>query len=1044
MSETIDNKYRYTLSDNRGSITASPLGENNLKISDQFNEDDDGRAGYERTVEGDLTFIGSDYAWMVQKELSGGRCDEIILTIERKDCYDQWQFLARGYISLSAAKWNLDNCQLTVTADPYAPYICLDDNMDTEVNMFSIVRDRVILSIIEPQITIEKMNCGPEVSSHDGGDSNIPYPCNMDDPLSCVPDPELWALYFDYRASAFVFNLTTCIRQAKYAREKIYYPVGYTPEAGSGWVYLGTVGAPAGYSTWVRPARLTANKKDGKNYTANSFFNTQYKWVVEWNLIMGDPQPDLFTGVDENLVPIITVSAASNATLKNGVLLKDLLPSLIQLYCPGLSAVSNFFNINPQLSPGNRTALFSTPDINITSMGVVQGGNGYQFIINNIILSPGTAINVDDFIFWAGNFHRIYEIVGRSSSSITVNVVTSYTVTTGNFSNIPVSFYLGNGGSKNYVTKRPSLTNNIVLFDRSDVKYPNATKQATVSNISLSKLLDILCNMFQCEWWTGAGILHIEHVSYRKNETGMNISPSTHPTTIGMNQYSYLRDQLPRRETFAFDAQKNKDFVGVPIVYNNGCSSKEKGQQVKGYNVPAITDIQYVIGNEDLSNDGIVVVATAVSDTGNYYMVSEVPILDGVEVPNNVFGWAFLHRDYWGYNRPFKRGILNNRDTLFNSVKPTKLGATLRIPVCCDVWFNPKQKIVTPLGVGTVKQADYNLSDSTLELQLLYDATTDDALIGRPYANDDIMWALSGGVYTYWQIVANDQDPVSGINPDSIQIVDQPAVGVVEVVTYNGVPGFIRWRTTQNYVGDEVFTYTIANMAGVRSEPGFVIINVLANTDPVAIDDYFIILGDAAYSKPSPGVLANDTLPNGGEVMNPGVYNTAHGVIHINFDGSFTYTPTTGYVGPDSFIYTVKDPLNNQDSASIFFTVNPPLKVQVAVTHLPSAPGNNLHKVRFTFTMVGGGPFTKSWNIRFGACNAGSGGTFCNGFPGASNPTLYMEVNGFEGSTAASVDSTFNLSTDGYITRMVVYQLNNITPTQLVKAAGQTFSLEFP
>jgi collagen type VII alpha len=52
----------------------------------------------------------------------------------------------------------------------------------------------------------------------------------------------------------------------------------------------------------------------------------------------------------------------------------------------------------------------------------------------------------------------------------------------------------------------------------------------------------------------------------------------------------------------------------------------------------------------------------------------------------------------------------------------------------------------------------------------------------------------------------------------------------------------------------------------------------------------------------SNGVLAND-VANGGTISastQPG-----HGAVTLNSDGSFTYTPTTGYLGTDSFTYTL-------------------------------------------------------------------------------------------------------------------------------------------
>jgi hypothetical protein len=1052
MAETIKNKYRYTLADGRGSIVTNPLGENNLKITDQFNEDDDGRAEYRRTIEGDLTFIGEDYIWLWEKETGGGRCDEITILIERKDCYDNWQQYARGYLSMSAGKWNLDNCQVTITADLFYPYQCLDDYLDTEVNMLAEVTDRVTISFLDPTITVEKIKCQPPFVLHNQVN---PFYCDMTSNPYCgtgTPASQGWVMYMQYHLMNYARGTanTTCWSWAWYARETIQLPNGNVPNLADGWVNVGA--GDAGKTKWARPARLYSKKNIDNYWIAYLGTTTTINGIEDYHIelykIFGDPTPEDITGKNQDgTLNVVGLGGqtGSGQTLQNGVLLNQFLTKLVTNACPALAVVSNFFGLNVQGVPTTLTYQLGSADVQVLYLGGDVGAYYYQMVFTNVSIPGGFNIRPGQFVQWnleGLKFFSIQSIVGISANGFTVNIQNALGIETGSYHTDVLNVYNSSYDSNNYVTGKSSYTSSIVLFDQSDVKYPNAQNPATISNITLGDLLKILCGMFNCEWWVDAGVLHIEHVSYREQEIGLQLTPEAYPTITGMRQYSYDRSQLPRRETFTFEIAKNVDFVGAPILYNNGCSSKEKAQQDRKIEVEASTDIQRIMeATDDIPNDGLVVLAAVrAADLTSYYIASEPPILGDQTQPNNVFGWAFLHRDYWMYNRPFRRGVMNNRNTLFRSVRPTKVGANLRIPVCCDVWFNPKQKITTPLGIGTVKQADYNLSDSTLDLQLLYDATTDDALSGRPYANNDVMYAVSGGVYTYWQIVANDQDPVSGINPNSIEIVEQPAVGTVEVVTYNGVPGFIRWRATQNYVGDEVFTYTIANRSGVRSDPGFVIINVLANANPQAIDDYIQVIGNENISVPSPGVLANDTLPNGGTVLNAGTYNTAHGVLNISQNGAYTYTPTTGYVGPDSFIYTVRDQLNNQSSASMFFTVTPPLRIQITVTNLPPAPGNPLYKCRFTFTMVGGGTFPKGWTLRFGACSSAG---YCNGFPGATNPNAYMTVSGFVGSTAASVDSTFNMADGQVVNRIVIFELYNINQSQIFRASGQTFTIEY-
>src|SRR5262249_17622727 len=69
------------------------------------------------------------------------------------------------------------------------------------------------------------------------------------------------------------------------------------------------------------------------------------------------------------------------------------------------------------------------------------------------------------------------------------------------------------------------------------------------------------------------------------------------------------------------------------------------------------------------------------------------------------------------------------------------------------------------------------------------------------------------------------------------------------------------------------------------------------------------------------GVLVNDTItvPN-----NPQVTLTtgpAHGALTLNADGSFTYTPSAGYSGSDSFAYKIVDGGASSNTATVSLTI---------------------------------------------------------------------------------------------------------------------------
>ena len=68
-------------------------------------------------------------------------------------------------------------------------------------------------------------------------------------------------------------------------------------------------------------------------------------------------------------------------------------------------------------------------------------------------------------------------------------------------------------------------------------------------------------------------------------------------------------------------------------------------------------------------------------------------------------------------------------------------------------------------------------------------------------------------------------------------------------------------------------------------------------------------------------VLAGDSDPNGSALTVSAVTQPQDGTVVINANGTLTYTPKAGYVGADSFTYTIKDALGLTASASVSVTV---------------------------------------------------------------------------------------------------------------------------
>lgn len=101
------------------------------------------------------------------------------------------------------------------------------------------------------------------------------------------------------------------------------------------------------------------------------------------------------------------------------------------------------------------------------------------------------------------------------------------------------------------------------------------------------------------------------------------------------------------------------------------------------------------------------------------------------------------------------------------------------------------------------------------------------------------------------------------------------------------------------------------------------------NRPPVGVNDSYTAHG--IFSVSVPGVLGNDSDPDGDTLTvsyppSLNSYCTGHGCAVFNANGSLTYYPNPGYVGPDSVTYTVSDPRGGSANATVSFNVvnNPP------------------------------------------------------------------------------------------------------------------------
>jgi uncharacterized protein YhjY with autotransporter beta-barrel domain len=112
-------------------------------------------------------------------------------------------------------------------------------------------------------------------------------------------------------------------------------------------------------------------------------------------------------------------------------------------------------------------------------------------------------------------------------------------------------------------------------------------------------------------------------------------------------------------------------------------------------------------------------------------------------------------------------------------------------------------------------------------------------------------------------------------------------------------------------------------------------------TAPVANNDAYATNQDTPLTVAAPGILANDTDADSDPLVAGSFTAPANGTVSGNANGSFTYTPNTGYSGTDSFTYTASDGTLTSNVATVTIAVSsaPPTLSGISPASGPTAGG---------------------------------------------------------------------------------------------------------
>ncbi len=241
---------------------------------------------------------------------------------------------------------------------------------------------------------------------------------------------------------------------------------------------------------------------------------------------------------------------------------------------------------------------------------------------------------------------------------------------------------------------------------------------------------------------------------------------------------------------------------------------------------------------------------------------------------------------------------------------------TLRIGDESEVTAVTIQAVIDPITIGTVPDAcgfeDTDISIAPNIMPMFVDQDGSETLTSLVLSNVPIGHTVSDGTNTFVSSAGNQSVDITAWNQATMVYRAMPNQSGTFTITIDA-----DWQDVGGGVTD---TDTIQTTFDIIVKP--------VNDPPVAVDDFYTVLGNTTLTTTAAnGVLINDSDPESDPltVNTTPVSGPSNGTLTLNANGTFTYTPTAGFSGTDSFVYEVSDGNGGVTTATAFIDVSVPV-----------------------------------------------------------------------------------------------------------------------
>lgn len=265
---------------------------------------------------------------------------------------------------------------------------------------------------------------------------------------------------------------------------------------------------------------------------------------------------------------------------------------------------------------------------------------------------------------------------------------------------------------------------NLYIYDKEDVlRAKDKTQSSTGARnpISIKRMIQNIKALFNAEFIIeeNTNVVRIEHITYFLDNRMLDLTQARFLKDIeGKWKYTYEKEKLPIKEFFEFMEPTIINFDGVPIEYDESCSSDDPNNTTTikaDYVVTAVDDVvEFPVKYTD---KGFVIVER--SNTGYIVSGNSFSSVDR----NGNLSWPRLQENFYKWRRPQSKGKMNQQFTNFFTYKRTRKQDPIQIQLCCSDYtnFNPKDLVKTQLGWGEILTAKYSEPSEVLTVELLHD-----------------------------------------------------------------------------------------------------------------------------------------------------------------------------------------------------------------------------------------------------------------------------------------------------------------------------------